>query len=110
VADPEELECPTCETDDHLRGEPHDGTIRITCDGCGRSWDRDLVPSCPTCGRTDVVAVPRAVWEKARGTQLSITSIRPESLCRSCDPELLREWWDSGVPLPPDENPAAGLK
>ncbi len=105
-----DLVCPNCGTDDHLSGTPRGDLIRITCSACDLVWDRDPAPGCPTCGRTDVIPVPRAVWEKARGTQLSITSVRVESLCRDCDPDLLRIWWDSGRPLPPKENPAAGMK
>lgn len=105
-----DLTCPTCRTDEHLRGSEVGGTIRVTCDACGLSWDRDHSPRCPTCGATNVVQAAQAVWEKSRGTQLSITSVQVIHLCRTCDPDLLRIWWDSGTPLPPRENPAAGMR
>ena len=50
------------------------------------------------------------MWEKARGTQLSITSLQIIHLCPTCDPERVRIWWDSGTPLPPRENPAEGMR
>ncbi len=106
----DDLTCPTCNDDDHLTGTEVDGAITITCGRCGLSWVRNLAPVCPTCGSYDVVRAAQAVWEKSRGTQLSITSVTTIYLCPTCDPDRLRRWWDSGTPLPPKENPAAGLR
>lgn len=106
----DELTCPSCGLDDELTGERVDDVIVISCGRCDLSWERGLHPSCPTCGRDDLIKVPQAVWEKARGTQLSITSLQIIHLCPTCDPERLRIWWDSGTPLPPKENPAEGMK
>jgi len=106
----DELVCPSCGSDEHLHGEPHDGLIRITCAACALVWDRDPSPACPTCGERDVRPAPEAVWEKSRGTQLSMVSMRIVYLCPVCDADRLRRWLDSGTPLPPRDNPAAGMR
>jgi hypothetical protein len=105
-----DIVCPNCHSDEHLHGEPNGDLIRITCSVCRLVWDRDPSPRCPSCQTTDVRAVPQAVWEKARGTQLSIVSMRTIYLCTTCDADRLRRFIVSGTPLPPDENPAAGMR
>lgn len=102
-----EISCPTCDTDAHLRGEPEGELIRLTCSACGTTWIRDPSPRCDRCGRTDVVGVPKAAWDKARGTQLSVSYITVVHLCPDCDGELLRRQRQTNSPLPPDVNPAA---
>lgn len=106
----DDLLCPNCDSDDHLTGQPHGDLIRISCSACRLEWDRDPAPRCLTCGGSDVRAVPQAVVEKARGTQLSIIAMRAVYLCNTCDAELLRRQLQTNSPLPPDENPAAGLR
>lgn len=106
----DELSCPVCQTDDHLRGERDGEAIHITCSGCGHSWNRDLTPRCRRCGRTDVHAASQAVWEKARGTQLSIVSVQTVYLCPDCDRDKYARVRESNTPLPPDDNPAADLR
>ena len=103
----DELVCPNCGLDDHLSGEPRGELIRITCSACELVWDRDPSPRCKRCGDAEVRAVPKAVWEKSRGTQLSIVALQTVYLCPACDAELLRGHLQSKTPLPPDENPAA---
>lgn len=105
-----EILCPACGSDDHISGRPNGELIRLTCSACSISWDRDPAPRCRTCDRTDVEAVPQAAWDKARGTQLSVSYIRIVHLCRHCDAELLRRQRQTSSPLPPEENPAAGLR
>lgn len=106
----DEFPCPSCGTDDDVTGEPHGDLIRLTCAACRVSWDRDPSPRCPTCGTDRVEAVPQAAWDKARGTQLSIAYLRTRYLCHDCDAELLRSQRRTNTPLPPDENPAAGMR
>lgn len=103
----DELLCPSCHRDDDLSGEPHGDLIRITCSACQLEWDRDPSPRCRTCGSDDVRAVPQAVVEKSRGTQLSIVAMRAVYLCTTCDAILLRRQLQTNSPLPPDVNPAA---
>jgi predicted RNA-binding Zn-ribbon protein involved in translation (DUF1610 family) len=105
----DDLVCPNCGQEEHLRGERVGDLIRITCPPCGLVWDRNPSPRCPSCGNVDVRPVPQAVWEKSRGTQLSIVSMRTVYLCPVCDAERLQGFIRSGTPLPPDENPAAGV-
>lgn len=105
----DDLVCPTCGTDDHLTGERRDELIHLTCSGCGLEWDRDPSPRCPTCGSDEVEGVAQAVWEKSRGSQLSISSIRVVHLCRHCDAALIARQRRTNSPLPPDENPASGM-
>lgn len=54
--------------------------------------------------------MPQAVWAKWRGNQLSTVALRTVYLCPSCDAETLRAHLNSGSPVPPEENPAAGWR
>ncbi|MDZ7678318.1 MAG: hypothetical protein U5K29_07180 [Acidimicrobiales bacterium] len=101
-----DLLCPNCGSDEHLAGEPHGDLIRITCSACDLIWDRDPAPRCASCGSTELRPVPQAVWEKSRGTQLSIVAMTTVYLCPDCDRDRLRRFLDSGTPLPPPDNPA----
>ena len=100
-----DLQCAKCGEEEELRGEKVDDVITITCEACGLVWDRDLKPSCPTCGSDDVRAAFQAVVEKSRGTQLSFQTMRLLYLCRVCDKERLAAYQVSNRPLPPDEMP-----
>ncbi len=106
----DDLICPACRSDDHLSGQRVGGLIRIVCAACGLSWDRDpsAPPPCPSCRSGHVRAVPQAVVEKSRGTQLSIVAVRTVYLCASCDAQALRRQLQTNSPLPPEENPAGG--
>ena len=106
----DELLCPQCGLDDHLSGERDGEVIRITCAECEVSWDRDLQPKCPTCGNEDVRPVPKAIVQKARGTQLSIMGFETVYLCPGCDAELWEQQKQTNSPLAPSENPAEGMK
>lgn len=106
----DDLVCPSCGTDDHLAGVRDGELIHIRCDACDLSWDRDLTPRCGTCGRDDVRSAAQAVWEKSRGTQLSIVSVRTVYLCPDCDAEKFARVRESNTPLPPDDNPAGGMR
>ena len=103
-----EIVCPYCGVDDHLSGERHGELIRITCSDCDLVWDRDPSPRCPTCAGADMRPVPQAVWERARGNQLSTVALRTIYLCPNCDAGRLRAHLDSGSPVPPEDNPAGG--
>ena len=100
--------CPNCGLEDHLTGERHGEVIQITCSACRLVWDRDPAPGCPSCSTTEVRPVPQAVWMKSRGNQLSTVALRTVYLCPTCDAETLRVHLNSGTPVPPKENPAAG--
>ena len=102
-----DITCPACRTDEHLSGEPKGDLIRLTCAACGTAWDRDPSPRCKRCGSAEVVPVPQAAWDKARGTQLSVSYITVVHLCPDCDTDLLRRQRQTNSPLPPDVNPAA---
>lgn len=83
------IECPECGETDDLRGERQDDVIGVTCGACGHAWTRDLNPRCPTCGGDDLLPITRAVVERSRGTQLSVTATANDHLCRSCDAEAV---------------------
>lgn len=103
-----DIVCPNCGVEEHLTGERHGEVIRITCSACNLIWDRDPSPRCPTCAGADMCPVPQAVWEKARGNQLTTVALRTIYLCSTCDAGRLRAHLDSGSPVPPDDNPVAG--
>ena len=103
------IACPACGEDEDLRGSrdgvPGAETITVTCQACEMSWIRDLTPTCPICGTTDVRAAPQSIVDKSRGTQLSIQSMRVGHLCPNCDGGRLGVWNRSNTPLRPDELP-----
>lgn len=105
MATAEPIACPHCGEDDDLEGRRDGDTITIVCGACGLQWDRDLKPTCPTCGSTDVRPAFQAIVEKSRGTQLSMQSVKLLHLCPTCDEELLARYQVSNRPLPPDELP-----
>ncbi len=86
-----EISCPSCGTDDHLSGEPHDGFIRVRCSACDLSWDRLTTHHCAECGSLDMVCFPEVLVERSRGTQMSIMGVQPNYLCRSCDADELNK-------------------
>lgn len=101
-----EIECPVCGGADDLTGARNGDTITITCGGCGQVWDRPTTPVCPICEGTDLQAVPLAIVEKSRGTQLSVVGIRIVHLCEQCDADDIRRWQDNRPnPLLPKELP-----
>lgn len=103
-----EVSCPTCGEDDDLTGVRQDGAIQLTCGRCGQEWTRELTPRCPTCGGDDLAAVPVAIVEKSRGTQLSVVGIRTVDMCWECDRDTIRRWQDNRPnPLLPTELPNA---
>lgn len=99
------VHCPSCHEDENLDGTTVDGAITITCQSCGLSWERDLKPPCPSCGRPDTRDALQAILDKSRGTQLSIQGMKVIWLCPDCDRDRLRRYLDSNVPLPPDDLP-----
>ncbi len=103
----DEITCPSCGDDEHLRGERSGDLIRITCDACEIEWDRDPSRRCPTCDSADLHPVPVAIIEKSRGTQLSILGTRPEFLCWVCDRDLIDAQRRSGTALMPDQMPTS---
>ena len=104
-----EVACPRCGEREELRGSRGETTIELTCETCGHAWHRSLIPSCPTCGSTDMQTVPLAIVEKGRGTQLSVVGTRPIDLCSSCDAVTLARYHRNRPnPLMPDELPSVG--
>lgn len=106
----DEIVCPRCGTDEHLRGERDGDVVHTTCDACELSWDRDLRPRCKTCGSEDVRGVPKPIVQKARGSQLSIIASTVVYLCPRCDADVWEQQRSSGSGLTPDENPADGVR
>lgn len=105
-----DIACPDCGETEALRGSRRETLIELVCDSCGREWKRDLAPSCRRCGGDDMQAVPLAILEKGRGTQLSVVGTRTVHLCSKCDAETLRHYHDNRPnPLMPDDIPTAGL-
>jgi hypothetical protein len=104
-----EIECPFCAESEDLAGVRGEDAITITCGGCGETWDRPTSPSCPKCDDTELQAVPHAMVEKSRGTQLSVVGIRVVHLCAECDADDIRRWQDNRPnPLMPSELPTVG--
>lgn len=103
-----EITCPECGETDDLAGERRGDLIHITCGACGRAWDRDPSPRCPTCGSDDLHACLKAVVERSRGTQLSVVGTEVVHLCRNCDAEPLERYRLSGTLLMPSDLPTVG--
>ena len=100
-----DIVCANCGEDEQLIGERTGAAITVTCEICGLVWDRDLTPSCGSCGSTEVRPAFQAIVDKSRGTQLSIQSMRLVHLCPTCDADRLADYLQSNSPLPPDELP-----
>lgn len=101
--------CPDCGEVDDLAGKPQGEHIRLSCGACGHEWVRVNLSECPECGSTDLQAVPLAIVERSRGTQLSILGTRPITLCSECDAETLRHYHDHRPsPLMPTDLPTRG--
>jgi len=99
-------ECPSCGESDRLQGDRDGEVIHLRCESCGEAWDREPVPTCKQCGGTDMQAVPKAIVEKSRGTQLSVVGTRTVHLCSVCDAETLETYHRNRPnPLMPDELP-----
>jgi len=78
----------------------------MTCDVCGHQWSRLLDPVCERCGSADMQAVPLAIVEKGRGTQLSVVGTRAIYLCSDCDAVTLERYHRNRPnPLMPDQLP-----
>lgn len=82
--------CPGCGEDEELTGRRQtddDGLHRLllTCDRCGRTWDRDTTPRCGLCGSQDVEGVPTStLQEGGRGDQWAPSGIRLVHYCWAC--------------------------
>lgn len=106
-----EITCPLCGETEDLSGERHDEVITITCGACGQTWERPTTPVCPDCEGNDLQAVPHAIVEKSRGTQLSVVGIRIVHLCLSCDGDDIERWQRNRPnPLLPRELPTVDPK
>ncbi len=104
-----DIRCPQCSESEDLSGERDDELIHLTCGACGATWERDLSPACSRCGGDDLQAVPLAIVEKGRGTQLSVVGTRIIHLCYVCDATMIEQWQRNRPnPLMPDELPNAG--
>lgn len=100
-----DLECPECGEDVALQGERSGAVISITCETCGRRWERDPSPRCARCAGDDLFGACKAIVEKSRGSQLSIVATEVIHLCMSCDRALIDRYRISRSPLMPDELP-----
>ncbi len=101
-------ECPACGEKQRLSGARQEDVIHLCCDACGETWDRDLKPTCRRCGGSDMQAVPQAILEKGRGTQLSMVGTRTVHLCSVCDADTLAVYHRNRPnPLMPDQLPTS---
>ena len=105
MATADQIACPNCGEEDDLSGSSEGDAIVILCGACGLHWERDLTPTCPTCGTTEVRPAYQAIVEKSRGTQLSMQSVKLTHLCPDCDAATYDTYQVSNRPLPPDELP-----
>lgn len=64
-----DIACPSCGEEERLRGSRADGIVRLACERCGATWERDPRPTCRLCGSDDLRYVPRPLWERGRGEQ-----------------------------------------
>lgn len=101
-----DIACPLCEESENLEGRRSGERITITCGECGQVWERPTNPVCASCAGTDLQAVPHAIVEKSRGTQLSVVAIRIVHLCWACDADAIERWQRNRPnPLLPSELP-----
>jgi Zn ribbon nucleic-acid-binding protein len=102
-----DVRCPSCGEQEELHGRRSEGQILLRCLRCGYDGPRVAVRRCQTCGGADVVERPRALVERARGTQLSVVGYTTIGLCRVCDADdLARAIEHGGAVLPKDCPPS----
>ncbi|NOX23815.1 MAG: hypothetical protein GXP36_12115 [Actinobacteria bacterium] len=105
----QEIACSSCGETEELSGERIAGAISMRCNACGERWERDLTPACRSCGSKDLVAVPHAMVEKSRGTQLSVVGTRMINLCSTCEADSIEQWQRNRPnPLMPRVLPTVG--
>ncbi len=100
-----DVRCPQCGEQDQLSGRRTGREIVLHCDTCGYDGPRVAQRTCPTCGGHDIMERPKAVVERARGTQLSIVGWTTVGLCRACDADELAAALAHGGAVLPKELP-----
>jgi Zn ribbon nucleic-acid-binding protein len=105
-----DVRCPSCGEQEELTGRRSEGQILLSCLACGYDGPRVAVRRCPTCGGADVVERPKALVERARGTQLSVVGYTTVALCRVCDADDLARAIEHGGAVLPKELPTVDPK
>lgn len=100
-----DVRCPECGESEELTGRRADGQILLTCLVCGYDGPRAAARRCRTCGSADVVERPKALVERARGTQLSVVGYTTVALCRVSDVDVLARAVEHGGAVLPEELP-----
>ena len=103
----DDLAYPACGETEELLGQRQGEMIEVTCEPCGRQWERDpnAIPFCDRCEGDDMEGAVKAIVEKSRGSQLSIVATQVVYLCRQCDEKVLSSYRIGRSPLMPDELP-----
>jgi hypothetical protein len=103
----DDLACPACGETEELLGQRQGEMIAVTCEPCGRQWERDpnAIPHCDRCEGDDMEGAIKAIVEKSRGSQLSIVATQVVYLCRQCDERVLSSYRIGRSPLMPDQLP-----
>jgi Zn ribbon nucleic-acid-binding protein len=105
-----DVRCPSCGEQEELHGRRSEGQILLRCLRCGYDGPRAAVRRCQTCGGADVVERPKALVERARGTQLSVVGYTTIGLCRVCDADDLARAIEHGGAVLPKELPTVDPK
>lgn len=105
-----DVRCPGCGEQEELHGRRSEGQILLHCLRCGYDGPRVAARRCHTCGGADVVERPKALVERARGTQLSVVGYTTIALCRLCDADDLARAIEHGGAVLPKELPTVDPK
>jgi hypothetical protein len=105
-----DVRCPSCCEQEELHGRRCEGQILLRCLRCGYDGPRVAARRCRTCGGADVVERPKALVERARGTQLSVVGYTTIGLCRVCDADDLARAIEHGGAVLPKELPTVDPK
>jgi Zn ribbon nucleic-acid-binding protein len=102
--------CPSCGEQEELHARRCEGQLLLRCLRCGYDGPRVAARRCQTCGGADVVERPKALVERADGTELRVVGYTTIGLCGVCDADDLAPAIEHGGAVLPKVLPTVDPK